>query len=225
MDGSSFFNFNAHKHSGVGILVVLLWLVLFGMGMLIDSKPYRDALTTKNDTLRKDTVRITITKTLNPDKVQKIDTVRKSVPFLNLNKRPVMELFCNVIIFWTPTNVALLSMLAGLAGGFSRKIWRKPNSAANATTPKMIGDDIDFYNTSPFSGMIVGFVVYLAFISGTFLTMDNPFTNPTQGQYIRTAGFISLFGFAAAYEPTIFINILSYLTSLKKPGDGGKSGN
>jgi hypothetical protein len=217
MNQYSFFNFNAHKHSFVGILVVILWLGLFGMGMLIDSKPYRDALTTKNDTLRKDT--ITITKTISPNKVQKIDTVRKSIPFLNIHKKPAIELFCNVVIFWTPTNVALLSMLAGLAGGFGRKIWRKPNTSDTSLNPKITDGDIDFYNTSPFSGMIVGFVVYLAFISGTFLTMDNPFNNPTQGQYIRTAGFISLFGFAAAYEPTIFVNILSYLTSLKKPGE------
>jgi hypothetical protein len=218
MNQYSFFNFNAHKHSFVGIFVVILWLFLFGMGMLIDSKPYRDALTTKNDTLRKDTLRIIITKTINPDKTY-TDSLKSVTRIAPKSNKSSIELFCNVVIFWTPTNVALLSMLAGLAGGFSRKIWRKPNAVANTTNPKLIGDDIDFYNTSPFSGMIVGFVVYLAFISGTFLTMDNPFTNPTQGQYIRTAGFISLFGFAAAYEPTIFINILSYLTSLKKPGD------
>jgi hypothetical protein len=218
MNQYSFFNFNAHKHSFVGILVVILWLGLFGMGMLIDSKPYRDALTTKNDTLRKDTLRIIITKTINPDKIQ-TDTLQNVTRIAPRSNKSSIELFCNVVIFWTPTNVALLSMLAGLAGGFGRKIWRKPHASDTSLNPKITDGDIDFYNTSPFSGMIVGFVVYLAFISGTFLTMDNPFTNPTQGQYIRTAGFISLFGFAAAYEPTIFVNILSYLTSLKKPGD------
>jgi len=218
MNQYSLINFNAHKHSFVGIFVVILWLGLFGMGMLIDSKPYRDALTTKNDTLRKDTLRIIITKTINPDKIQ-TDTLQNVTRIAPRSNQSSIELFCNVVVFWTPTNVALLSMLAGLAGGFSRKIWRKPNTSDTSLNPKIIDGDIDFYNTSPFSGMIVGFVVYLAFISGTFLTMDNPFINPTQGQYIRTAGFISIFGFAAAYEPTIFINILSYLTSLKKPGD------
>lgn len=223
MNFDSIFNFNAHKHSIFGIVIVFIWLGLFCVGMLIDSKPYRDALAERTDTLKKDT-----TKIIQVAKNQSITVNKSAKPEYHNNSNDVFDqpfkkvtsMVMKVIIFWTPTNVALLSMLAGLAGGLSRRIWRLKPIATNAT--KDPNAEIDFSNTSSFSGVIVGFVVYLAFISGTLLAMDNPFANTSQGQYIRTAGFISLFAFSAAYEPSIFINILRYLTSLKKNSDEKK---
>lgn len=220
MNLAAIFNFNAHKHSIFGIVIVFIWLGLFCVGMLIDSKPYRDALAERTDTLKKDTtkiVQVAENQTITVNKSNKPEYHNNSNDVFDQPFKKVTSMVVKVIIFWTPTNVALLSMLAGLAGGLSRRIWRlKP---IENDTPKDPHLEIDFSNTSSFSGVIVGFVVYLAFISGTLLAMDNPFANTSQGQYIRTAGFISLFAFSAAYEPSIFINILRYLTSLKKTSD------
>ena len=188
--------------------------------MLIDSKPYRNALAERTDTLKRDTtkiVQVAENQTITVNKANKPEYRNNSNDVFDQPFKKVTSMVIKVIIFWTPTNVALLSMLAGLAGGLSRKIWR-----VKQIRPQEVKDpnvEIDFSNTSSLSGVIVGFVVYLAFISGTLLAMDNPFANTSQGQYIRTAGFISLFAFSAAYEPTIFINILRYLTSLKKTSD------
>ena len=123
----SIFNFNAHKHSIFGIVIVFIWLALFCVGMLIDSKPYRNALAERTDTLKRDTtkiVQVAENQTITVNKANKPEYRNNSNDVFDQPFKKVTSMVIKVIIFWTPTNVALLSMLAGLAGGLSRKIWR-----------------------------------------------------------------------------------------------------
>ena len=63
--------------------------------------------------------------------------------------------------------------------------------------------------------MFRGFVVYLAFMAGIYITSANPFENPTAEQYVRFASTLSLFGFVVGYDPTKFQDFLGLLP---KPG-------
>ena len=74
----------------LGIASMLAWIALFSAGLLVDSKPYRDAL------------------------------AKQDVTVHNL---------VLAALLYTPTSVALLSMLAGLMGGcsslmYDMRIWR-----------------------------------------------------------------------------------------------------
>jgi hypothetical protein len=57
------------------------------------------------------------------------------------------------------------------------------------------------------SATLRGFFVYLFLLSGLLLLDDAPFTTPTQGQYVRLSGFLSLFSFVVSYQPRLF-NVL-----------------
>jgi len=56
--------------------------------------------------------------------------------------------------------------------------------------------------------MLRGFFVYLFLTSGLLLLDDAPFSNPTPGQYIRLAGFLSLFSFVVSYQPRLFNKLI-----------------
>jgi hypothetical protein len=54
------------------------------------------------------------------------------------------------------------------------------------------------------SAVLRGFFVYLFLMSGLLLLDDAPFSNAGPSQYIRLAGFLSLFSFVVSYQPHLF---------------------
>ena len=54
------------------------------------------------------------------------------------------------------------------------------------------------------SAILRGFFVYLFLMSGLLLLDHTPFSNAGPSQYIRLAGFLSLFSFVVSYHPTLF---------------------
>jgi hypothetical protein len=105
-----------------------------------------------------------------------------------------------VLLCFTPTNIALLSMFSGLLGALGRK-------ATLHEVPDEDGDENEFPADpiNPYlSGVIRGFFVYLAIISGTVIVLETPFSSPTQEQYIRLAGILSVVSFIISYNPRNF---------------------
>ena len=53
-----------------------------------------------------------------------------------------------------------------------------------------------YLDESPWTAMARSFVVYLCIITGVYLALDDPFKNPTPGQYAKLTGTVSALGFS-----------------------------
>jgi hypothetical protein len=100
-----------------------------------------------------------------------------------------------VLLCFLPLNLAWLCVASSTLGAFGNR--------ANLSDDEAQKHSRD--NTSPYtSALLRGFFVYLFMTSGLLLLDDTPFSNPTPGQYIRLAGFLSLFSFVVSYHPRLF---------------------
>lgn len=108
--------------------------------------------------------------------------------------------FFLIILAWIPTNIAFLSILAGLMGALSRGLLRKVEEEP--------GVDAAQKKNRALGGSIAGFMFYMAFMAGAFVMMDQPFTNTTEEQYYRIAGSISFISFIAGFRPDTLRRIL-----------------
>jgi hypothetical protein len=129
------------------------------------------------------------------------------------------------ICFYTPLNVALLTLLAGFAGGCLSKVsychW---STHAAKTTPDEVSEAGIrtrrlFMTESPFASTMRSFLVYLGVIAGLYITTNGPFERPTSDQYVRFAGTISLLSFLVGYDPTRLQDLINLVP---RAGSGGK---
>lgn len=100
---------------------------------------------------------------------------------------------------YTLTNVGVLCLLASVLGSIGARAG--------------LGSDVDVQaeldSTAPrISALLRGFLVYLTLIAGMLVLADSP-AAPTQEQYVRLAGVMSLVGFAVNYKPTLFGGLLA----------------
>lgn len=99
-----------------------------------------------------------------------------------------------VVLAYTLTNVAFLCILSGLLGTLGVKAIlgtkAQKDSEKDTTSPKN-------------SAVLRGFLVYLTLIAGVLIFGENP-AEPTQIQYVKLAGLMSLAGFVMNYKPMIF---------------------
>lgn len=109
--------------------------------------------------------------------------------------------FFLILLAWIPTNIAFLSILAGLMGALSRGLLRKAEEELGPDEPKKP-------KGTALGGSIAGFMFYMAFMAGAFVMMDQPFTNTTETQYYRIAGSISFISFIAGFRPDTLRRIL-----------------
>ncbi|MBX2890361.1 MAG: hypothetical protein KF734_05500 [Saprospiraceae bacterium] len=109
--------------------------------------------------------------------------------------------FFLILLAWIPTNIAFLSILAGLMGALCRGLLRKVELEAALEKPVRKEDEA-------LGGSIAGFMFYMAFMAGAFVMMDQPFTNTTEAQYYRIAGSISFISFIAGFRPDTLRRIL-----------------
>lgn len=106
------------------------------------------------------------------------------------------------LVSYTLSNLLGLCVLASLLGAFGSRAKLDPHPDD--------GSDHHLDTSSPYiSAAIRGFFIYLAVLAGVLILTENPFLDPQQATYIRTAGFVSLFGFLASYNPGIFGGLLS----------------
>ena len=105
-----------------------------------------------------------------------------------------------VVFTYTLTNVAILCMSAGVLGQLGA---RAILLADSHTEPNVPPD-----RTSPGSSAVLrSFLVYLAFLAGVLVFGETP-ASPTQSQYVRLAGAMSLVAFVVSYRPALFGQIL-----------------
>ena len=106
-----------------------------------------------------------------------------------------------ITITYTLTNVAILCVLASLLGtlgasaGLGADHEQRPDKDTSAPLC---------------SAILRGVLVYFALIAGVLMFGDKPYA-PTQTQYVRLAGIISLLGFSVNYRPELFGTVFARL--------------
>ena len=180
---------NPHKeHKGLSprqtaliFVIIALWIMVFLGGILVNSEPYREIVSSYSLTASK-------APAVNPD--SESDTIN------------VFTAWLVVVFFYTPTNILLLAMVSGVLGALSRM--------ARLHTQEEDELELPSDKTNPLiSGMLRGVFVYLLLISGMLIINEEPFIKPTQVQYLRLAGFLSLLSFLLSYNPSRFRSFLS----------------
>jgi len=165
-----------------GTAGMLGWLTVFGVGMLVNSKPYRDQLSGNFD----------------------------------------WKILVKAIITFTPTNVAILAILAGFLGGCASLLMYgdyDPTTAANQNGKAPIDEGrLAYLRENPIGSALRGFVVYLTFLAGTVFGANEAFATTTQDQYCRLAGAVALLAFGVGFDPTVFRQVISLVT---KRADAG----
>ncbi len=168
--------------------VFLIWLALFAGGIVVDTEPYRTAISATGVTAltKGDTAQVSSASGVPPQ------TTGSGAPAF----RPAIATsWAVVLLCFLPINLAWLCATAGALGAFGNR--------ANLADDHSKGMSHD--NTNPYTSSVLrGFFVYLFMMSGLLLLDDSPFSHPTPGQYVRLAGFLSLFSFVVSYQPRLF---------------------
>jgi hypothetical protein len=166
----------------MGITGTLSWIIMFSLGILINSKPYRDSVLNHFD-------------------------------FTN---------FMLSILTFTPTNIALLCIIAAFAGGCASRLVIGGIPGQSALEGPDAGKDKTeshiYMNENPFGSMLRGLVVYFAFLAGVFVATPTAFTDNSVSpqQYALSAGVVSLIAFIVGYDPTVFRSLLSISGKIKQ---------
>lgn len=166
------------------------WLALFAGGILVDTKPYRTSISASG-----------VTALERPETGAAAANASGAAVPESAGARPVSNKFFAwfvVLTCFLPINLAWVCAAASLLGGYGNRANLSDDDAARRFRD----------TTNPFvSALLRGFFVYLFMTSGLLLLDDSPFSNPAPGQYIRLAGFLSLFSFVVSYQPRLF-NVL-----------------
>jgi hypothetical protein len=183
-------------------LVLISWLALFAGGILVDTKPYRCVISPSGVQVLADEASTSGPRGLDVCTPEQKTGADMWVPVWPQSWRGAYVLafsWVAVLLYFLPLNLALVCAAAGALGAFGEKA-----NLQDEETPHNSHDDSNPY----VSGLLRGFFVYLFMISGLLLLDDKPFSNPSPGQYIRLAGFLSLFSFIVNYQPYLFTSLI-----------------
>ncbi len=200
----------------LALATILSWIFLFGYGLVIDTEAHRVKITRLVAAMAD-----TTTAAPSGSEIAKTDTTTAAAPGAQTDAPEEHEdataatlffLGSVVFFFYTPTNLALLCMLAGLMGALGRGAHLHPMGNLNKRKQPRAEQEValPFDAINPYlSGIIRGFFVYIILISGSLILFDNPFTNPTADGYARLAGMLSLLSFIMSYNPLIYGSVFT----------------
>jgi hypothetical protein len=115
-----------------------------------------------------------------------------------------------VLMTYTLSNIAVLCMLASVLGAIAAR--------ARLGADTVQKEELDLDVTAPRSSAVLrGFLVYLTLTSGVFVFGQSP-SSPTQTEYVKLAGVMSVVSFLVSYHPTLFGRILERVGRLISDG-------
>jgi len=112
--------------------------------------------------------------------------------------------FLLIVAAWIPTNLAILSILAGLSGALCHSLFQSIDQVGGQKRPlnqvlRVLG------------GGVAGLIFYLTIMAMAFLLMDQPFETTTKQQYFRISGVVSFMAFLAGFRPDLLRKVLEKL--------------
>jgi hypothetical protein len=175
------------------------WLFLFAAGILIDTEPYRIAISPEGAAAM--AAEETPLPGAGAPAAPEAQAPAATAPVQPLtSSKPLMISWLVVLMCYLPLNLAWLCITSSTLGAFGNRVNLSDDEAQRR------GRD----DSNPYvSALLRGFFVYLFMTSGLLLLDDAPFSSPGPGQYIRLAGFLSLFSFVTSYQPRLFTNLVA----------------
>lgn len=176
----------------LGIAALTLWLVFFCGGLLLETVQYRAFLAPSSFPKQAAANRPGDgTAAANADgKAAAIQPYQGSSTFA----------FLAAALWFTPTNLAFLALLAGLLGGCASNVLVADLSEEEAD--KIHPESLRYLAEAPWSAMMRSFIVYLCVIAGLYFAIDDPFKDSTPAQYMRLAGTVSILALLVGYDPS-----------------------
>lgn len=128
--------------------------------------------------------------------------------------------WCVIVLFWTITNVGILSMLAAILGAFGQRTRfaspiRMSGLLGTPAQPSTDASPRELF-THYASAIMRGFGVYTLVLSGLLVLATDAIVSPTQGQYVRLAGMVSVISFYAGYDPEMLAGLLKRIERFLK---------
>lgn len=116
-----------------------------------------------------------------------------------------LDIFLLIVLAWIPTNLAFISVLAGVSGALVRSLLRSLEVDEQAISSKKKAQ------SRIIGGGVAGLMFYLALMASAFLLMDSPFEITTKEQYFRIAGVASFASFLAGFRPDLLRRVINKL--------------
>jgi hypothetical protein len=189
-----------------GLTAVLGWFVLFGLGLFINSATYRDALLKDGFSWHNFVMGLM---TYTPTNVGALCLVsaflggctsRLQTRFRE--KRRTRQSSRKAWERDTPASETS-APAAGTAAGETKGDAEELAAAASQL------DESTLYRTeNPVASMLRGFAVYGAYMAGSFIATDKPFTATSPELYARVAGVTSLAAFSVGFDPTFLYGLI-----------------
>lgn len=150
---------------------------------------------------------------------EKVEAKKETILATRQPVSRVAAFFYSVMVY-TPTNMALLTLFAGLLGGCVSNIKYSMMTKEERRNLKPHEDAI--LSENPLSATMRGFVIYLCMVAGLYVVLDDPFKDSSPGQYARLAGSMSLVAFIVGFDPTR-IKAWLRMADSKSGSDSGSS--
>lgn len=181
--------------STLAFAVFVVWMALFAGGILVDTKPYRLEISASGvAALERASSPQNESSAQGGNGSRAQATAPAGAPAGG--PRPTKaQAWIVVLLCFLPLNLAWICAASSTLGAFGNR--------ANLSDDQISRRFRDLSN--PYvSAVLRGFFIYLFMLSGLLLLDDAPFSNPAPGQYVRLAGFLSLFSFLVSYQPRLF---------------------
>jgi hypothetical protein len=138
--------------------------------------------------------------------------------------------FMNLLLYavtFTPTNTAALASLAGILGGFASNLAADNQyRQLRPTTLNLKSAELATYlymTENPLVSMLRGFITYLIFIAGSYLTnftistdTNGNFMGLTASSYFKFAVSVSLLAYLAGYDPSRMKGLIDSVSFARK---------
>jgi hypothetical protein len=190
----------------LGLVALAGWMMLFAMGLLIETVEYRFLLSPRSVTLQLGREGV---KTLPKEMRDYAESMLSPTPTVPAPARPpltaagFLKAFGISVLCFTPLNLAILTLFAGLAGGCASNIMIISLPIKNLKQLRKENPHRYFFlQEPPVSAAIRGFVVFMCIIAGLYIAIEDPFKDPTPAQYIRMVGLLSIMAFMVGYDPS-----------------------
>jgi hypothetical protein len=193
---------------------LIAWLLLFAGGAVIETLPSRVALSpvSSMQIVKGEVLASIYAKTLYSDPKNKDSSAgEKAVDEKAIREKLIkwssgleydkkIGHFILCVLFYTPVNLAVLSFVSGMLGGYLSNLY--------ACNLKSRGIEIEhkerlkFLEEPPLTSAIRGFLAYVCFIAGVYIVINDPFVDTSASQYLKIAGTMSAVAFSFGYDPT-----------------------
>lgn len=177
---------------GVETIVTLVcWILLYGVGLLAESVEQRIMLSPH-----------TMEKQLGENGKKLVTEVSSMVKVLEKDDRsfPKITAFLQALLVYTPTNMAILTLLAGFLGGCVSNV--KYTMMDDDERRNLSKEQDAILSETPLAATMRAFVIYLCLVTGLYAATDDPFKDSTPAQYARLAGSMSLVAFVVGFDPS-----------------------